>query len=1263
MKADDQDAEPAPGKSVHLEAIASGDARVVQVGGHQHNYYGAGVHGTRRTEPGSTDGECPYPGLAAFGPEHARWFFGRDALTAELVELVDHRQRAGGVQVVVAPSGAGKSSLLRAGLLPRLKRSSLPGSGTWPQLLFTPTADPLTALAEQVVPLLGDRPGVTVEALAADPARCVDAIVEAGGDGPAVVVVDQLEELFTLCPDEERRRAFTEVLDRLAHVSPPALVVVGVRADFYASCANDPVLRAALRDSPLVIGPMSEVELREAVLYPAQDVGLTVEPGLVELLLNDLGAAGDAAGYDAGRLPLLAHALRATWQRREGDALTVAGYRATGGIEGAVARTADRVHSSLDATGRHLTRLLFPRLVSIGDGTEDTRRRFPRAELLEAGGDPDAASAVLAAFTAARLLTQREDTVEITHEALVRAWPALRRWIDEDRAGLLVHQRLAEAATTWERTERDPGALYRGRLLADANVVAADPARPLTELEREFITASGRTQLRSVRRLRQLIALLAILLLTASALGGLAYRQSLDARQQARAAVASGLVGQANALRESDPPTALRLALAAHRLAPTPRTRESLLGLLTQSRYTGAMTGPDGTVRALAYNHDGSMMAVASGHAITLWNVPDRTRIETLRTLTNDVESVRFSDDGTLLGAITDDGTAALWRIDGTRAGPPSTWRVFEDRLGTPFYKSSFVFAPGGRTAYTNGSGAGSFGMSVWDISDPGAPRRLAETQDTGAKSIALSGDGQVLVTAEPPGRSATLWNVSRPAQPVKIKRFDVPGPGVDSPEVAFSPHSATVAAANGNTVSVWDVSRPEQPVHLATTAEHGERVLGLAFHPTADLLATASLDHTAVVWNLSDRTRAARWSTLKGHKAGLYAVAFNPDQYTLATGGVDRSAILWRVGNPTELGVRQVAHGHGDVGLNAVALSRNGELMATADTGSQVLLWDAADPREPRQVSSFEVPLATHSGQTSVVMNRYGVQELAFSDDADLLATRDLSPSGTLGTATLWDVSDPGRPRALAELNDDRTIYRGIALSGNGDVLVTGNEVWDVRAPTAPKRVATLPDHASVTAISPDGDTIVVNGASALWDLTDPAHPRELADVAPALRQVVDVAFSDDGRTLAVTLQDGTTALWDLTDRAHPKPLPRLTGGHDGPVNAVAFAPGGRLVGTVGDDRRLVLWDLTDREHPVKLIAAAQHGNEVMGIAFSPDGTTAITTGADGNIGAWPLEDLTRTVDDFVGRACEIAGDDVSREDWSRLVPGVPFERTCADS
>jgi hypothetical protein len=460
-------------RRVHIQQATATDAAVViQVG---HDLYVSDASLSALWTPGeTTPGECPFPGLDAFGPGQARWFFGREKLTGDLLQVLDEVVRAGpgGPVLVVGPSGSGKSSLLGAGLLAALGEGRLPASGSesWPRLMVTPGAHPLRTLRAAL-------------------ATCAQA--HDGAPRRAVIVVDQLEEIFTACDDEAER---SEFLGAIADLSSgrgaggtAALVVLGLRADFYAQATGYPVLQTAMQYRQVVLGAMTPAEVRQAITRPARAAGLTLDDGLAERLMRDLGV-DEAGGYERGRLPLLAHALRATWQRRDGGRLTIAGYEATGGIGGAIAKTAEELYARLDEPGQRAARQLFLALVRIGEaaddadgeGTVDTRRRVSAETLYSQAADPSATRAVLEAFTAARLVTSGGQSVEITHEALLRRWPRLRDWIGEDRSGHLVRQGLEEAAAAWDREGREASGLYGGLRLAAAQAWAADTPRELS---------------------------------------------------------------------------------------------------------------------------------------------------------------------------------------------------------------------------------------------------------------------------------------------------------------------------------------------------------------------------------------------------------------------------------------------------------------------------------------------------------------------------------------------------------------------------------------------------------------------------------------------------------------------------------------------------------------------------------------------------------------------------------------------------------------
>lgn len=430
-------------------------------------------------------GAPPFKGLQHFDEADAELFFGREAL----VERILGRLQATPFFAIVGASGSGKSSILRAGVVPTLRRGVPALGGIRPAAprihVLNPTAHPLESLA---VALTADTASTQATAallddLASD-ARSLRLHLRKSG-APAFLFVDQFEEVFTLCRDPFEREAFIDGLlaASIPHGEGPATVVIALRADFYAHCADHAGLRDALAEHQEYIGPMDPGELRQAIEGPAAKLGYALEPGLVDLLLHDVGD-------EPGALPLLSHALLETWERRRGRTLTVEGYTASGGVRGAIARTAESVFAGLTAPRQQLARRIFLRLTEFGEGTQDTRRRASVDELRSGSVDAAAVSDVLRILAGARLITTAERTVDVAHEALIREWPRLRRWLDEDRDALRAHRELTRSALEWERLGRDPGALYRGARLAQALELAAAAPEELNVVERGFVEAS-----------------------------------------------------------------------------------------------------------------------------------------------------------------------------------------------------------------------------------------------------------------------------------------------------------------------------------------------------------------------------------------------------------------------------------------------------------------------------------------------------------------------------------------------------------------------------------------------------------------------------------------------------------------------------------------------------------------------------------------------------------------------------------------------------
>ena len=554
----------------------------------------------------AAEGICPFKGLASFEPVDADYFFGRERLVAELVARLVGARFLG----IVGPSGSGKSSVLRAGLLPALAGGVLPGSEGWRRLLLRPGERPLDELRRVLVSGAKDPLAEALDALPAN-ARLL-------------LAVDQFEELFTACRSDADRTAFADTLARAA-ADPEgrAVVVVALRADFYGRFAAYPGLAELLGGNHVLVGPMQASELRRAVELPAGRVGLRVEPELADALVDDVEG-------EPGALPLLSTALLELWQKRQAGALTLAAYRESGGVHGAVARLAEGTYARVPDERKPIVRAVMLRLVGEGAGDEPVRRRAPLAELdLERSGDVED---VLATLADSRLVTVSEGNVEVAHEALLREWPRLREWIDEDVEGRRLRRHITQAATEWETAGRDQGELYRGARLAAALDWTADHALDLNELEREFVTESreaSETETKRVRRvnrrLRGLLVGVAVLLAAAVAGGIFAVVQRSEARDAETAQFVQRLGAQA--LVEEDLDLSLLLARQAVAIDDSPQTRGYLLATLrSRPAAIGIIHGDGDVLRGIAVSPDGKTLAVRLAAVGSSSSMPGHTR-------------------------------------------------------------------------------------------------------------------------------------------------------------------------------------------------------------------------------------------------------------------------------------------------------------------------------------------------------------------------------------------------------------------------------------------------------------------------------------------------------------------------------------------------------------------------------------------------------------------------------------------------------------
>ncbi|MFF4985569.1 helix-turn-helix domain-containing protein [Streptosporangium saharense] len=1176
----------------------------------------------------------PYRGLASFQLEDADWFHGRDGLVRLLRERVAVlAENGGGALAVVGASGSGKSSLLRAGLIPALindgcelvteldhvgrglnpapvsdrhelnSESTSDGHGSSP----VPNGDGdratpvLVSDGGELNPVPSDGGGWVT--LLTPGERPGERLPEGWGEGGGqVLVVDQFEEIFTECQDEQERQKFVTALT--GGTEGAGVVVFALRADFYPQALRHPALARVLQDSQVLVGPMSRDEVREAIVRPARQAKGDVEDGLVELVLRDLApATADpaASAHDAGALPLLSHALLTVWRDGGRRRLTVAGYQASGGIHGAVAQSAEAAYAALDEPGRALARRLFLRLVRVpGDASDDlpgTRRPLPWSDLRE---HEHAAQLerIVGAFVALRLLTAGAEAVEITHEALLWCWPRLRGWIDADRAWLLTAQQLEEAADLWEREKRDPAVLYRGTRLSAARAWLESAAHhPVSPRVRDFVTVSGRRERGRVRRLQQLIALLSVLVLVTAGTTVAAVRASDTVGHQRDEALSGKAANEADALRATNPALAAQLALAAYRLAPTREARGSLLSSYT-APYAALLPGHTTAVYAVRLSPDGHTLASASmDGTVRLWDLTDPHRPATLAVLTGHTKGVTsavFSADGHLLATGGDDRTVRLW-----------------------------------------------------DVTDPRRPRALATlTGHTDVvRALALSSDGRTLASVSY-DRTARLWDITDPSHPTSLAVLRGPRDGLSS--TAFSPDGRFLVVAGAEpVVRLWRVTDPRHPVRLPDLRGNGDRVLCVAFSPDGRLLMTGGFDNTAHLWDATDLEHPRRLAALEGHTGGIIGAVFGADGHTLVTSGYDRTIRLWEVGDPSRAGVPVVLEGHSGT-VYSVDLSGDGSVLVSGGFDETIRVWDLRRP-----------VLGGHEGEVSAV---------AFSPDGHTLAT------GTYRSVRLWDVSVPDGVRPLATLTGHTDNVGALAFSPDGRTLATGSldgtvRLWDATVPAVPRTDPAAPRVAPADPAAVRTDF----AAPAVSRVTPVASRTAFANAAPAVPRVVltpkvgnvfAVAFDPGGGRLAATGENGAVVLWDTADLGR---APAALTGHDSGVYALAFAPGGQVLATGGADHTVRLWDLTGARPPVTLTA---HTNTVNGVAFSPDGRTMATAGADRTVRLWSTAALEKgptavlgghgdAVNEVAfgpdGRTLATAGADRAVLLWDLKAPGGP--------
>jgi WD40 repeat protein/class 3 adenylate cyclase len=1155
--------------------------------------------------------DCPYRGLLAFEPEDRDYFFGREEVVQELLG----RLAPGRLVTVVGASGSGKSSVLRAGVIAATRTGEVTGVDR--ACLLTPGSSPRLGIPD---------------------------------DADTLLVVDQFEELFTLCDDAARRHAFIDAL--LTREGP---VAIGVRADMYGRLGAHAPLARTVAANQVLLGAMTDDELERAVKAPAQLAGLRLEPGLVELALRDVAR-------EPGALPLLSHALRATWERRDGRTLTVDGYRESGGVASAIAQTADSVLASLPPDQRQLARSVFLRLAENGDGVAETRRRIAIDELAPEGVSPDVVHALLERLAAARLLTLGEDTAEVAHEVLIREWPTLRGWLDEDRQGIRLHRQLSAAARLWDAGGRDPSDLYRGTRLGAAAEWAERHPEDLNATERSFIDAGveeadrgRRAQLRANRRLRGLLAGAVALLVLAALAGVVALIQRSHAQAQRSHAQAQALTSDAErvgaqALVEKNLDLAMLYAVTGVKLQNRLETRGDLLEELQNSSFAiRYVRASHNQITSLAVDPSGKLLATSDSAGgvrfedVSRWR-PSGRAVALGGSIPQ--EAMAFSPDGRTLAVLTEGGTP----VNGIQAGPTNLYAIdvatHRARLlgswssvfsSVPYPSASLAYDPRGRDIALSISSAAqdgsvpadtlrlldaSTGRVIWRRN---YPLRAGQSE----ARVAFVSGGTLLTSAQQ--GDTLLWDTSTGRV---TRRFPIGGQPAIAPDgvsVALAVNSPDLGTA---TARVAMLKLRTGRFFFLRASLPNVWLRGFGFTPDARTLVGETIHGDVYIWDVAS---GSILNTIPAPPGARASEVLDPTGRTVLVGSQAGTVVAFDLAGTQRLGkaFKWNSTAFGFCTLCNLVNSQS-DLMATENGDGSVALIDL---RTLRRIAA----LPPGDGSQA--------QPLGFSPDGHTLLTGDLA-----GRLTVWNVATR---RVVRTIEVGAPVYWG-ALSPDGRLLAVQTQTD--QSPTARVQVRRvdggqplwtheLQDGTGGLYFSPDGRKVAALGCCtsrstvASWNART---GRELFEMRSLTNHATAIAYSSDSRLLAVGTEDGQVLFWDARSGVAAGQALHVSTGN---VAQMSFSPDATMMVVSSYDGSTTLWDLRARTQ----IGGSfpERPNTIPQPVFEPNGKLLIQYNSDA--AQWPTD-----VGSWERFACQVAGRDLSPAEWHAILPARPYLHVC---
>ncbi|MEH2026999.1 nSTAND1 domain-containing NTPase [Nostoc sp.] len=1179
-------------------------------------------------------GVCPYMGLSAFLEEDSQYFYGREALTQQLI----HQLRDRSFLAVIGASGSGKSSIVQAGVIPQLRLGKqIPSSEQWWIRSIRPGANPLEALARRLAAAVRE-PGENDFSSSSSPHLLLEGIFHQGVEGfvywirnqphrVLVLVVDQFEELFTLAPTPDRELFLELLLGAVQYAGDRFKLIITLRADFIASCLEVPALAKALQDLSVLIPPkLSLDDYRRVILNPAQQVGLKVETELVEVLLRELN-------HSPGDLPLLEFVLEQLWQHRVAGELTLQAYQEQlGGIQGALERSSQAVYESLDPQMRECAKWIFLSLTQLGEGTEDTRRRVHKSELIVKKYPTALVEKTLNVLTSAKLVVMNleEDpniaegskgddkistsqsplspspiTVEVAHEILIRHWSTLRWWLEENRDRLRKQRQIEQASQLWLQRTQQADFLLQGVRLAEAEDIYIKYTDELSADVQRFIEAClaqrKQQQLQEKTRLKQAqraVVALSVLGLAAVCFGGLAYWKSQAA--QLREIEALNASSQANLLSHQQLEALIATVKAGKQLKNTlgapAELQTQTLGVLQQvisgTQERNRLEGHSAEVLSVSFSPDGKTIVSASNDKTAILWGRDGTKLRTLTGHTGTVRSVSFSPDGQMIATASFDRTIKLWRTsDGT---------LIRTLNGHTAEVLSLSWSGNGETIAT---GSADRTAKIWQVSDGHLLRTFSGYRDF-VTSVSFSPDGKILAIASA-DKTVKLWSVSNGQLQKTLL-----GHSAAVSSVAFSPDGQIASASEDKTVRLWR----RDGTLLRIIPAHNAEVLSVNFSHDGQTLASTSADSTIKLWSSQDGSLR---QTLLGHSIAVYSVSFSPDDQTVVSAGADQTVRLWQRDDP----LFKTLTGHQGK-LYSVSFSPDGQTLASAGQDTTIKLW--------QRDGTLRQTLEGHA--TSVYGHSADIYSLAFSPDGETLASASQDYY-----IKLWRTRDGYMVKTL---QGHRREVNSLSFSPNSQILASASgdmtiKLWNLQRKAL---IRTLQGHtAEVLSVrfSPDGQVLASAGRDnkvLLWRVKD----GKLLYTLPGHTNAVNaISFSPDGQVLASASADKTIKLWQVSNGAL---LQTLTGHTDG-VFSVSFSPDGKMIASASGDGSIKLWNRDGRE----LKTLPGHTDAVLSVSFSPDGKFLASASFDGTAKLWRLlstELQTQDLDNLLIRSCNLLND-----------------------